>query len=157
MRPGHRRMFPVAINAAREDIAKVKAKQKREADEEEEIRKREKDEEEEQRKREKARQKREDEKKEELAKISMERELQQARNTRDIENQEQKLKGTSTDNIMKDGQQARVDSVLPATRDWAAFISHKKVIHICFVYEDTNISFRNTAYLEMRARRFRSD
>ena len=92
-----------------------------------------------------AKQKRNDEKaqqKEELArmeraktKIEMERELQQARNTRDVEDQEQKLKGKSgfglqTKNYMKDStQHARVEisqALLPPSKEWGMCIIYDR-------------------------------
>ena len=61
----------------------------------------------------------------------MEREIQQARNMRDVEDQEQKLKGKSgfglqTENNMKDStQQARVEisqALLPPSKEWGMCI-----------------------------------
>ena len=111
-------------------IQKAREKQQREKEDQEEMRKREK-----------AKQKRNDEKaqqKEELARmeraktrIEMERELLQARNMRDVEDQEQKMKGKSgfglqTENNMKDStQQARVDisqALLPPSKEWGMYM-----------------------------------
>ena len=130
MRPGHRRIFPIKIQKAREEIDKLQAKQKREEEDQEEIRKKEKAKQKREEEKEKAKQKRHDEKaqqKEELAKVEMERELQQVRNMRDVEDQEQKLKvksgfGLQTEDNMKDStQQARVEisqALLPPSKEW---------------------------------------
>ena len=110
MRFGHRKAFPVAIK-------KLQAAQKRKEEEQEDLA--------------------------QFAatksRIEMERELQHARNIRDVEDQEQNLKGKSgfgwqTENNTKDSNQARVETSqsLPPSMEWGMC---EYVIHMCVIYE----------------------
>jgi hypothetical protein len=151
MRPGHRRIFPIKIQKAREEIdtlqanqKREKAKQKREEEDQEEIRKKEKakqkrEEEREElaaekrkkeiRKREKMQQKLKQEMEDELAKIEMSRKVERARQ-----------KGKLNTSIAAGGVESKEGSMahdttasadLPSDKLHHAFISHKKT-HTAF-------------------------
>ena len=125
MKPGHRRIFPIKIQEARE-------KQKREEDDQQEIRRREKEIRKREEEREKTKQKREEmqqkskqEMEDELAKIEMSKKLQRARQ-----------KGAASSMVAaqqevenKEGSMAHDTTVsidLPSDKLHHAFISHKK-------------------------------
>jgi len=131
MRPGHRRIFPIKIQKAREEIDKIQATQKREEEDQEEMRKREKAKQKREEEREKAKQKREEmqqkskqEMEDELAKIEMSKKLERARQKgassmvaaqQEVENKEGSMAHDTT-----------VSTDLPSDKLHHAFISHKK-------------------------------
>ena len=107
MRPGHRRIFPIKIQKAREEIDKLQAKQKREE----------------------MQQKSKQEMEDELAKIEMSKKLERARQKRgnldtsiagEVENKEDSMAHDTT---------ASTD--IPSDKLHHAFISHKKT-HTAF-------------------------
>ena len=126
MRPGHKVKFPVAIQAARDELQKRK-KQKQEQEKEQE---------------EKAkRQKEEEQLTHALAKIEREQKLFEAKarqlkveDSKDPEDQN-KTESSKTDKVQKRSTD------LPAWKDFAAFISHKKT-HTEFGDSSETLSIR---------------
>ena len=120
MRPGHRRIFPIKIQQAREEIDKLQATQKREEEVQEEIRKREK----EIRKRKKMQQKSKQKMEDELAKIEMSKKLERARQKRGNLNTPIAAGGVEKEDSM--AHDTTASTVLPSDKLHHAFISHKK-------------------------------
>jgi hypothetical protein len=150
MKMGHKMVFPLAIEEAREaakehkeEMKERKEQQKREKEKREREAKREEEEQEEQRKKEKAKQERiesqrerEEELAEELAQVEREQKLAQAKaqSRKDLQ-EDQRLqpdaKPTNNDSTGLGMSVSKAKSEnkgmhLPATKSYAAFISHKK-------------------------------
>ena len=143
MRPGHKKKFtsPGFMQQALDDIQKLEEKSKRE---EEEL--------EEQRNREKAKQKREEEEQEELAhelsKIERQRILNEAkdkarsnRDAADLEHEGAKPTAPDSTKSITAKNTATEPAQLPACKEYAAFISHKKM-HTEFADSSETLSIR---------------
>jgi hypothetical protein len=143
MKLGHKKLFPVAIRKAREELKELEEKRKIEKEEQEKKRKRDMKDQEEKRKRNKAKQEkerakrdREEEEQEktikmetELAEIERKRKLQQAKAQADVDELKEDTKSTTHNSTNEKVAKGKIESKgmdLPAIKSYAAFISHKK-------------------------------
>jgi hypothetical protein len=152
MKLGHKLKFPVIIQKARQEMQKQEEQRKREEEEQEE----QKEEQESKRRREKEQRKREEEEQQEqkeleheLSKIERQRILNEAKDkarssTRDADDHEHadKAKATEPTENNKATDPAQYQTTrLPDCKDYAAFISHKKM-HTQFADSSETLSIR---------------